>query len=63
MLGIMDFTMFSASYFCVLINILELCSGAQLSSLKLFDHFESCCVDLLVGSGTEFSVELIISHY
>lgn len=59
--GIVNVSIFGTRYFCILTNILELCSGAQLNILKT-DPLESCFVDLLVVTGAELRLGLIISH-
>ena len=54
--NIVNFTLLFAGYFCILLNILEICSGMQVRQLKQFDPFRSfmmCQVEVEYCSGSD----------
>lgn len=58
----MTLILFCAEYFCISLNIFELCSGTQLSYQKEFDPIGTYFKDLLGGARSATSLELMVSH-
>lgn len=62
-LDTLNFTLVGAGYFCIPINLLELCSGTQLSYWKQFNPLRTCFLDILGGRRVVLNLWLISPHY